>query len=373
MEEKRNSGLDAVRSMAIIMVLISHITILLPGPLSQRLWHLGILGYYGVELFFVLSGFLIGRILLEMFAASKTGYTQAALLSNFYLRRWYRTLPLYYLILACNTIYWAKMNFLGFPAVKHPDWRYLVFLQNYQFFKLPEITFFPESWSLAIEEWFYLFFPLFIIFLKKITQRNSVKYMGLYLGGFIAALLCARIWYVYQYNPLFDLGVRKNIFLRLDSLGIGIFTAYVAMYFPALHRKMAETKIQIPAYLGLVAVAVYFWLVGWTGWDNSLFARTFMLDIVSILFALTTTGAYYLCRKEIKFFTIVSKISYALYLVHLPTFATLGYFFAAYISTPITVLPAIMAAFLLSGSLSYGLYYRFERPIMRLRPKSLKL
>src|ERR1700730_1065700 len=138
LDSRRNFGLDIVRSVAILMVLASHsIFFLMPFFLKQLVEVYGILGSYGVEIFFVLSGFLIGQLIIKEVLKPPSWRG----LSHFYVRRWFRTLPPYFLVLALRTL-------MGNPI----HWRYLVFLQNFD----PKVmASFRVSWSLSIEEWFY--------------------------------------------------------------------------------------------------------------------------------------------------------------------------------------------------------------------------
>lgn len=131
----RNIGLDLIRSMAIIMVLISHSRGIFHSDtsiLGEGMWRLSICGFYGVELFFVLSGFLIGRILIKMLASEEiTDYKGIWLfLRKFWVRRWFRTIPLYLLMLVVNCLLFCFIS--GVENLKSiPLWRYFFFLQNY--------------------------------------------------------------------------------------------------------------------------------------------------------------------------------------------------------------------------------------------------
>lgn len=368
MNERRNPGLDVVRSLAILMVLLSHLTFLLPKDFSKAwdVWRLEIFGYYGVELFFVLSGFLIGRILLRLFAEKVSWRQQGRLLWNFYLRRWYRTLPLYYVILAFNALYWPWLKLADFPAVREPSWRHVVFLQSYSF---PAACFFPESWSLAVEEWFYLLTPLLLwgetwLLARRLEQKNKLLVA---LGALCAAVFFGRMLYVLQVQPSFDLEIRKNVFLRLDSLGLGVLLAWLRLYKEAAFEKLASSRFQGLAYAVLAGTAVYFWQVGWKGWDASFFARTALLDLVSASFCLLLCGCYLRIQKQRLFFTWTSKLAYALYLVHLPIWATLGGVGAAAGLGLWKIAAALAAAYGVAGIL----YFCLEQPVLRLRPPEL--
>ena len=143
-QPSRHPNTDWLRALAILLVLMHHITqnIEVLPSLAHSYFYMGA---YGVDLFFVLSGWLVGGL----YWREKTKYGKVQI-TRFWGRRWMRTLPPYFFILP-----FAYLAVYIFRAEAF-DWRYLVFLQNYQ----PEIPFFLVSWSLAVEEHFYLILPL---------------------------------------------------------------------------------------------------------------------------------------------------------------------------------------------------------------------
>ena len=153
-------GLDLLRSLAIISVVFAHTLYLFkdffPWAFRFHLWS----AFIGVEMFFVLSGFLIGRILLRSFDESPGVKT----LFGFWLRRWFRTLPNYYLFLIIYIFLYPA------PGGHYPDlMSFVFFFQNFASWRLDGL--FEISWSLAVEEWFYLLFPAVLLICRK-TFRN---------------------------------------------------------------------------------------------------------------------------------------------------------------------------------------------------------
>lgn len=218
---KRNFGLDLIRAIAIIVVVFGHSSYLLKGiPILSK-----IRVFDGVDLFFVLSGFLIGQIFIETF--KKIHRPNFSDILSFMIRRWFRTMPNYYLFLVFNLIgayFLVENRFQAF------EWRYLVFLQNF----LPvsaEHGFFPEVWSLAVEEWFYLLFPLITIIFLKVLKANVEKSVIAYSVLMIFAVTIGRIFSliefdVQSYNEYDEL-IRKVVVLRLDSIAIGVLGAVI--------------------------------------------------------------------------------------------------------------------------------------------------
>ena len=154
-------GLDLLRSIAILGVLFAHYFVVLYGHVPA-LRVLGHGGFYGVELFFVLSGFLIGGILMR----SGSDFGRTAKIGVFYIRRWFRTLPLFWLFLIINILleFFLRGHHLTFSEILGHGF----FLRGFSAF---HFSFFLESWSLAIEEWFYLLFPAALWLGLRIWKR----------------------------------------------------------------------------------------------------------------------------------------------------------------------------------------------------------
>ncbi|MFM9911077.1 MAG: acyltransferase family protein, partial [Chitinophagaceae bacterium] len=146
-------GLDLLRAFAIFFVVFLHGSLILPQRLAVYQFYVV---FDGVSIFFVLSGFLIGRIIIKTFNTEHLSYH---CLSSFWIKRWFRTLPNYFIILLALILLQviSGKSFNGAPL-----WKYFLFLQN---FNSPQPGFFSESWSLSVEEWFYLLIPLFIFLL----------------------------------------------------------------------------------------------------------------------------------------------------------------------------------------------------------------
>jgi len=244
--EKRNFGLDIIRSIAIIMVVFGHY---LTVPFNElkisiidsnlkdytffyRLF-MYILGIYGVELFFVLSGFLIGKILINLFA-KKTYKTH---IITFYIRRWFRTLPLYYLFLLIYIfvfiIFPLKANV--FYAILS-KFKFFFFLQN---FDKTAGNFYSITWSLVIEEWFYLLCPLVFAILHIIKTKPEKLYLSILKIIIFIAII--RFYFVLLTSCSF-LGVRCTAPLRFDALLIGVWFSCLKINNKELYNKKDSKK-----------------------------------------------------------------------------------------------------------------------------------
>ena len=135
----------------------------------------------GVDLFFCLSGFLVGGIFIKQFNR-KEKFEQKDFY-NFWIRRWFRTLPNYYFILLVNIIvYWIWSG----GQLQSNIWKYFLFLQNLTY--LDSYRFFGESWSLTIEEWFYLSFPL-VCWVFALMVKGSLRKLPLIIASIITIVI----------------------------------------------------------------------------------------------------------------------------------------------------------------------------------------
>ena len=239
-ESARIDALDGVRGLAILLVVLLHGTfygVPLPGvaPLPEHpYWRLAGLGWCGVDVFFVLSGFLITGILLRSKGAP--GYFR-----NFYARRALRIFPLYYLVLAL--LLWVLPRP---PATPAEQVSYLLYYQNLRLAFAVDAHFDPAreiTWSLAIEEQFYLVWPA-VVWL--VSRRGLVRVCVAAIAGAIAL----RFWM----TGVPDVRTHVLTPCRVDTLAAGALLAVVGL--PP--RWLAVTALAAGA-LGLVVLA------SWTG------------------------------------------------------------------------------------------------------------
>lgn len=204
-EKSRSFGLDFVRALAITLVLIAHFI--------KELEHFG---FWGVEMFFALSGFLIGNILWKSYFKSEEWSLNKIV--NFWARRWWRTLPNYYLFVFVMLLYhYYKDSYL--PSLKE----FIPFIWFGQDFFSREGVFFGVSWSLCIEEWFYLLFPITLYLVSKIIK---VKKQAFFLTLIIFFVFSFFSRYILLENNAGQ-SIRGTTLARLDSIATGVFVAFV--------------------------------------------------------------------------------------------------------------------------------------------------
>jgi peptidoglycan/LPS O-acetylase OafA/YrhL len=221
-------GLDLLRCIAILIVMVGHGNYFLPGSVGQFCAHFI---PDGVQLFFVLSGFLIGGIFIRQFdppgtsgAASSRAINGAQVL-EFWKRRWFRTLPAYVLVV---------LTVVGIRSLLHERpgattiLQHLTFTQNLN--QPPPYWFYPESWSLAIEEWFYLLLPTTVFALVRAGLSVQQALWGFALITGLGAPLLRLVLFLNA-----DIGdplqyFQKTVPLRLDSIAYGILGACLLAY-----------------------------------------------------------------------------------------------------------------------------------------------
>jgi peptidoglycan/LPS O-acetylase OafA/YrhL len=258
-------GLDLMRSLAIILVLLSHGKYLLNSDFSG----VNYLGFLGVEIFFVLSGFLIGGILIRQYEKKFDLHE----IKKFWKKRWFRTIPLYLLFL-CIEIALSFKHGNAFNAISQP-WRYLIFMQN---FAWEQPDFFTISWSLAIEEWFYLILPVILLFTNKFLVKDKKRNFFVTTVSVILIITLVRCFYVLLLNPEWDVAVRRIVIFRLDSMMYGVFAAFLFHYYRNYWSRFQYQLVAIGTIFILISLTTY----SQNSLDDSFFSRTFLFSLTSV-------------------------------------------------------------------------------------------
>ncbi|MEP6956537.1 MAG: acyltransferase [Chthoniobacterales bacterium] len=360
-------GLDFLRALAITAVVVAHASVVLYPHLPPWYGLIGHGGFYGVELFFVLSGFLIGQILIRQGAQLGRGGNVAV----FYVRRWFRTLPLFLLFLALNV--WLESALRHHQLAPAEVLQHGLFLRN---FAGLHITFFLEAWSLAIEEWFYLLFPAALFLGLKFQRRFDVVFVSAAVAFFLFSTV-ARTLSALQPAAEWSSWQRMVVIHRFDALMLGMGAAWIAERFPAAWRKRPTLWAAAGALLLLVLYASL-WRVAERGFafaPDDFFARTFRFTLVSLGCALLLpwSSRWQLARETFASRTVrkVALWSYALYLVHLPLFAVAVHYASAdQQPTAARALLSFFAQLATAVFLSALLYRFFEKPITRWRERT---
>lgn len=371
--EQRNFGLDLLRAAAILAVLAFHGYLgfgVSTGVSAWQGWRAALSACAGVlslEWFFVLSGFLIGSILIRSFDTGRGWWTSTR---AFWLRRWFRTLPNYYLFLALNALLAAAHVEEGRFA-----WPFLVFSQSLAWAQ-DKPFFFAESWSLAVEEWFYFTIPWLlgaVALLARLERRNlfAVAAAILILAPTLVRIALPAPAHFFEWDD----NVRRVSALHLDSIGWGVAAAIVNRWLPGwwAARPGLKALLGLALTLGSVGALFYFLLIDWHGFAGG---RLNDLALITAPAAGTALLLPWLSARRAPWPALrrwaarVADYSYSMYLCHFPLMLLMlhlirarGWDAAAQL---FWMLPLWL---LLVWALSALIFHRFERPVTDLRER----
>ncbi len=373
---RRNFGLDIYRSIAILMVLACHSLLFFFVAWFNAVPLAYVLGL-GVEIFFALSGFLIGGILIRDVVEQERPVSAPRKLFSFYIRRWLRTLPLYYLMVVVSLYYtqWPHVSLSLAQTDKLTLLTNLFFLQNFQ---ASWLSFQPVTWSLSIEEWFYLLIPLGMLAISFARQRRMRARLILFYGlTVILAVLAYRTADFLLTHTTWDYGTRQQIFMHMDALMFGVLAAWLQHYHATVYARLARSRVFGALALVVVAFFAYRYVFApilHNTIDSSLMAHTLSLSIMGVGFAalVMVFQAQFADISRfpgwvIRLFEHISTRSYAYYLIHWPIFVLmLRVLVAGSLTQNIAVdVIALTLTFLIAAAA----HLLIERPFMRLRDR----
>ena len=298
---KQIKGLDTLRAFAVICVIIAHW-----GPLYYENEPVGKFikdffvpdGATGVYIFFTLSGFLITSILLNARFATNNP-DRFGILKNFVVRRTLRIFPLYYIFM------FAIMHVFDFPDVKQNLPWFLTYTSNILCYKTNNWNSASHTWTLAIEEQFYLFWPWLILFLNE----KYLKY--LFIVSIITGVITTYIVLRTKMEPFM-------VYNCIDSFAIGGFYSYAR-----LNAERTRKFEKIVKWSAPFSLAIYFmWKISYfeLHQDWCLFMKKTVDSMLALwLIVLIIKNKSERVRKyllENRVLNFVGKVSYCIYLIH---------------------------------------------------------
>ena len=336
--------LDGIRASAALMVMFFHFV----GHHGEPAWlvQAAVIGQTGVDLFFVLSGFLITRILLR---SRDTPH----FFKNFYVRRTLRIFPLYYAFL---TIYFFLLPRIFGAAVLPPGspWWSWLFLENVPATFPALLSSGPTHfWSLAVEEQFYLGWP-FMVFI--LSRKNFARLV--YASLLVPLLL--RVLFLHD-----EIGVRYFTFTRIDALGYGALLAVL------LTDESASPARCIPLFRGLLGTLPLLGILSfnalsdggpdWVQAVNFSLVPAFYFALIGfcVIDPLARPLAAVFASRWLRW---IGAISYGLYVFHPICFA-----FVQSFVDPSTFLIDLLLSFGLAILLASVSFRFFELPILTLK------
>ncbi len=336
----RNAWLDSLRALAIFAVLNCHAAsnyCTLSGQSQRGIYAAFGLGGHGVDLFFVLSGWLLGNVLFRELET-----TQTIDVRRFWMRRWLRTLPAYFAILALTLL---QRTFQG--RIEASDAWFFIFGQTYAFTELP---FFGISWSLCVEEHFYLLVAPLLLLGYRRKMFNTCILLGIVLIPSLlrAYGLCANV---------------NQTHARIDQCAVGVLLAHVAVAYPMVWEWLKSRLHWLVPSVALVLLSLFLsrWLNA--GFELPLLVYALMSGVLVVLSQASRYWSEHACHPIVRF---VATRSYSLYLVHIEAMAALKYFHVS------NFLLYLIATWTLSLAMAELLYRCVELPGMRLRDRSIK-
>jgi peptidoglycan/LPS O-acetylase OafA/YrhL len=363
-------GLDNLRAFAIVMVLLFHY----PRWFEHPSWFPKVLkfGWTGVDLFFVLSGFLIAS---QLFAQIKKDGTFS--IKDFYIKRVFRILPIYYFVLAIYFLFPVLSDTQLLP----PLWKFLTFTQNFGA-DFQNHRSFGVVWSLCVEEHFYLLLPATLLLFLKSGNFKKGYYLlvALFVAGFIFRLYGWFNVYVPQLKGaenslenkfLWVQTIYYPTYCRLDGLLAGVSIAALFHYLPSLFTRLSKYANGLIVLGALVLMVTYFIC----GNDYTLTRSLVSFPLASIGYGCLVLAAImpgsFLYKWKSAVLTKIAHLSYALYLVHMAvilmvqkTFFTWGIAKDSNLVFLLCILFCFVFALIL--------HYTIEKPFMKMRKRFLQ-
>jgi peptidoglycan/LPS O-acetylase OafA/YrhL len=362
-------ALDGVRGIAILLVLFHHFTLFDPvTSVGEWLGFFALLGWCGVDVFFVLSGFLITGILIDARGSSRY-------FSSFYARRILRIFPLYYLIVFLSFVVLARLpwwhDLLVGPG-DIPQWPYWTYLVNFAIAERGDFKHgvLDVAWSLAIEEQFYLLWP-------AVVWLVPPRFLGWVCGAIVLATPILRSAALDGGAQPVDAYVLPH--LRADALALGALLACLSR-----RNIMQDLRPIGPlALIGGAAGAVWCAVESQSPWwyepltqrlGYSLFALAGAgLVVLAVTRAETSVWQRFLRARWLRAF---GKYSYCMYLIHLPVSRIVQEFVLGPEQFPVilgALWPAQVGFYVLATAPTFGIAWLswryFEGPILRLKAR----
>lgn len=347
-------NLDILRFIAFFAVFISHIPFGIDNKLFQFYVHQG---RVGVDLFFVISGFLITYLLLK----EKELFSNVNLY-NFFVRRSLRIYPLYFGILLILTVFSLLfVNSTNFVIPK--SWGlYYIFMGNFDrvFNDAATLNQFPGSgvlWSISVEEQFYVFIPLLIFFINK----YRLFLFSLLFLHFVTYLY--KFWVINTYTD-FNLAYRTLYFhsiCQFSLISLGCILAYIAYF----QRDLTERLANFLTTSKIILLTFFFFFINFFIFKlgNVYFETTIATESFGFIFALIII---YVCFNKkansesqnpiIKSLNHLGKISYGLYIYHVPCLLILEFLG---VSSPVILFISGLLLTILVSHISYKYFEAF--------------
>jgi peptidoglycan/LPS O-acetylase OafA/YrhL len=307
----RNSGLDTLRALAIVLVFTNHYMIFVSG--NPTFGWVSEIGWAGVDLFFALSGYLIGNQILGGIRQQQAGTARFSL-ARFYARRLLRTLPNFYVVLALYALWPAMRGTSSMP----PLWQFLTFTQN---ISLTPGTAFSHAWSLCVEEQFYFLLPalaLSIAMLRKSLVWAWVAVLAALVGGMVIRSV---LWQGLESADFGGSSYYTTIYYaswcRFDELVCGVAIALLKNYHAGVWARVTSYgNWTLAAGAALLTVTWNLLLEDHYGYEMTVYGYPLLGLSFSLLLIAALSSGSLLQRWRVPGAASLALWSYAIYLTH---------------------------------------------------------
>jgi len=307
----RNYGLDTLRALAIVLVFTNHYMIFVSG--EPTFGWVSEIGWAGVDLFFALSGYLIGNQILGGIRKEQAGTGRFSLV-RFYARRLLRTLPNFYVVLALYALWPAMRGTSSMP----PLWQFLTFTQN---INLTPGTAFSHAWSLCVEEQFYFLLPALALLIAS-WRKSLLWAWAAVLGALVAGMVIRSTLWSGMTPAELDSGVYYTriyyaSWCRFDELVCGVAVALLKNYHAgAWTRATSFGNWTLAAGAALLAVSWNLLLEDHYGYAMTVYGYPLLGLSYSLLLVAAMSPGSLLQRWRVPGAASLALWSYAIYLTH---------------------------------------------------------
>ncbi|MFN8277389.1 MAG: acyltransferase [Chitinophagales bacterium] len=361
--KSKNFGLDVMRAIGIVLVIEAHAYHLIVNFFPEKFLFIPLLDK--VAFSFVLSGFLIGSSLVKMFDRPDFGWKPV---KTYWIRRWLRTIPTYLLVITVLVLLRYAFTSVGFVF----PWKHFLFLQNIWTSEPDPYYFYPEGWSLAVEEWFYFLFPAALLMAHTLVKNQAQRrraFLAVVLG-FILLSTALRFWKAAHTGFLsvhdWNIQIRKLVALRFDTLMFGVLAAMVRYYYADFWHRHRNTAFWIFIAGMALTLLLYPVFLKENFWLKTLYITQVGIIVMMLLPKLEGmaegTGFW------LRLCTWLSEISFCIYLLNrTPILQTMMQL------APVRNLPMAITEYVLYWVLiaigATALHQIVERPVLRFRER----
>jgi peptidoglycan/LPS O-acetylase OafA/YrhL len=350
-------GLDFIKALAILLVLLSHSNYLIDSSNALLISLSGLFSFIGIELFIGLSGFLIGTLLLKQFVLDTFSLKKIFV---FFKTRGMRILPKYYFILIINI---GIAFFLEYPLQNFH--LYFFFFQNFSTY---HITFFSESWIFTIEQFTYTLFPLSLLLILNIKEEYSKKWLFLFNVMFLIVLAHILRYFNMKNEDIvsmeiWDKKIYSLVIYHFDAILFGVLLSWVYHFYMGFLKKYRVYFLII----GMHLFFIQFVLLNVLGVDIvscPIYFNVFYFTLSSTIFCLALPCFVFWKTSSTIFSKLVcfiSKASYTAYLIHFSIVAVLIKYFLSQVNYAMSSIEILILYLAVTFAFSYLMNRIFQK------------